>query len=230
MKNFFIVYALILLFSFVTFGQETQRAKPEPSPAPKPPAQRRSLDQFDIVSGVSLPTPQPSTKSELETGEPIDQSICHGVIRLVSYSSSIEGQYKSTSAEGISTDHYFHPENVLYRKLESSLSIIAMYEQGTLGEQIMGAKNRALLKVNRGIVIDMLRLLEDMPYKDSAPYTGFVRTLAERYAVTPKDWPGTNKNYVEKRLLLTQMFARLNGNFERLKAGAACPVDMLTKW
>lgn len=223
--NFFTGFMLSTLFSLAALGQEVQKPKSEPSPSPKPSAPRRTLDQFDI--GVSLPTAQSSTTIEPEAGDPIDASICHGVIRLIGYSSSIERQYMAASAEGISNDHYFHPENMLFRKLESSLSIIAMYEEGTLGEKMTGGKNLALLKTNRGIVIDMLRLLESMPYKDSAPYSGTVRTLADRYGVAPKDWPGSNKTYVEKRSLLAQMFTRLNGNFARLKAGAACPDDML---
>lgn len=215
----------ILLFtavlSVVTLAQESQEAKPDPSPTPSAPIRRRTFDQFDLKSGIGV-SPRRTQSSSVYTNAPavteyVDEQTYGDILRLVDYSSAVEKEYLSGSSKSVDPSHYYAPDRVLYRKLAATFRMIEIHRIGLLENQpLKEDQNLALLKENQNVIRDMMGVLELMS-SELSPDTGRLRALADRYlAASPTDSSPAG-GVMEKQSLLRAMFARLNGNFANLK-------------
>lgn len=209
-SRFLIVVSTIALSTSV-------QAQSEAAKAPAPPVQtakRRSFDQFDVPGGVSLPAARPTSPAEPATPvavESVDADTYDGVTRMIDYAAAVEKEYRANAADGQDQSDYYSADNVLMRKLAAVYRLTEMFRTGILGNRLTQESNLNLLKANREILNDILATMKVMS-NGNALTDDEAKKLAARYGAAPE-------KQVSRETLVKAMLAKMNGNFNRLKAG-----------
>ena len=202
-----IVVGTFLIAATTALAQEPPTPIAEPSPTPKPATKRRAFDQFDLSTGPGRSSSNPRVAASTIT-EFVDQGTYDGIARMVRYATQIESEYRSTEGVTIDPSNHFEPYRVLSRKLPALFRITEMYRAGLLDQPVLNdPSNVALLSQNQQILVEMQMISNSTETQLTRNQPKLI-PIAERY--------GAPTYPVEKRSLLTAMFARLNENFSRL--------------